>query len=532
MCGRRAAFVIAQSGGDDNERARPRRPVPAGPRRPRRVEPAQAQAFRINVKGGVVDGDTQTIKVKKGDRVQIVVSSDAPDQDSPPRLRHREGGQPGKPARSSSRGRRGRLRLESHTAEDAGHEPAGGGAHGRAVVTCSPTRLVLGRADLPIPEWLFGWAAAMVLFVSFVGARGAVAGAEAAARTLAAAPGGVGRLLASRPVEIVCGADRRVPARRRRLHAASRARRAPTANFAPTFVYVIFWVGLVPLSVLFGDVFRAFNPWRAIGAGGRVGWRRRAAGAASCRRRCEYPERLGRWPAAAGIFAVRVARAGRVASGDEPGARRDRDARSTRRSRSSAMALYGVEAWMRRGEAFSVYFNLFSRMSPLRDARRRARACGGRCPGSPQLEPGRARSALLAVMIGTVTLRRRRRGADRGRASRRTCRDFFQRRGLSPRARARAGVPGRADRARSRSSPASTGSGSSGRAAWAAASATERLARAFVHSLVPIALVYVVAHYLTYLLFHGQAIVLPGVRPARPRLGPVRHRRRSRSTTA
>jgi len=29
-----------------------------------------------------------------------------------------------------------------------------------------------------------------------------------------------------------------------------------------------------------------------------------------------------------------------------------------------AMALYGVDAWIARGEAFSVYFNLFSRLSP------------------------------------------------------------------------------------------------------------------------------------------------------------------------
>ena len=34
----------------------------------------------------------------------------------------------------------------------------------------------------------------------------------------------------------------------------------------------------------------------------------------------------------------------------------------------------------------------------------------------------------------------------------------------------------------------------------------ERLRRAFVHSLVPIAMVYVAAHYLTFLLFEGQAI--------------------------
>jgi cytochrome bd-type quinol oxidase subunit 2 len=35
---------------------------------------------------------------------------------------------------------------------------------------------------------------------------------------------------------------------------------------------------------------------------------------------------------------------------------------------------------------------------------------------------------------------------------------------------------------------------------------TERLRRGFVHALVPIALVYVAAHYLTFLLFEGQGI--------------------------
>ena len=59
----------------------------------------------------------------------------------------------------------------------------------------------------------------------------------------------------------------------------------PTANFAPTFIYVTFWVGLVVASVLFGDVFAAFSPWRA--AARAVAWiapaRRRRA---SRRRRC------------------------------------------------------------------------------------------------------------------------------------------------------------------------------------------------------------------------------------------------------
>ena len=37
------------------------------------------------------------------------------------------------------------------------------------------------------------------------------------------------------------------------------------ANFAPTFVFITFWVGMAFASVLFGGVFAAFSPWRALG---------------------------------------------------------------------------------------------------------------------------------------------------------------------------------------------------------------------------------------------------------------------------
>ena len=68
-----------------------------------------------------------------------------------------------------------------------------------------------------------------------------------------------------------------------------------------------------------------------------------------------------------------------------------------------AMALYGVEAWIERGEAFSVYFNLFSRISLFE---RRGREIGLRKPLSGPAAAraaARARSPLLAVMIGSVT---------------------------------------------------------------------------------------------------------------------------------
>jgi hypothetical protein len=67
-----------------------------------------------------------------------------------------------------------------------------------------------------------------------------------------------------------------------------------------------------------------------------------------------------------------------------------------------AMALFGVERWIDRGEAFSVYFNLFSRISPLE---RRGRRIGLRPPlaGLATLAPQPGTVALFAVMLGATT---------------------------------------------------------------------------------------------------------------------------------
>ena len=73
----------------------------------------------------------------------------------------------------------------------------------------------------------------------------------------------------------------------------------PISNFAPTFIYVIFWVGLVPASILFGDVFKAFNPWRAI-ARGTAFVASRVAGPLPAS--FPYPARLGHWPAVATLL--------------------------------------------------------------------------------------------------------------------------------------------------------------------------------------------------------------------------------------
>jgi hypothetical protein len=354
------------------------------------------------------------------------------------------------------------------------------------------------RSDLPIPEWLFGWAATTVLIVSFVALAVMWPEPRLQKPTWRSLPGGIGRVLASRPVEIICGAIG-VFLLGLTIYAGLRGTESTTANFAPIFIYVIFWLALVPLSVFFGDVFRAFNPWRAIGRA--VAWVARTAARTELPAPLEYPVWLGRWPAAAGIFAFATIEL--VASnGDKP------DALAVAVLAYSAitfigMALYGVDRWIERGEAFSVYFNLFSRMSPIAT---RDREVGLRRPlsGLPQLVALPGTVALVSVMIGAVSFD--------GFSSKRPWNSvspdiaqFFQDLGLSPQHALEAtfmlgliggvlfvagfywlGVLG----------ARSVGGGFSAR----------RLANEFAHTLVPIALAYVAAHYFTLLLFQGQAM--------------------------
>ena len=358
---------------------------------------------------------------------------------------------------------------------------------------------LLGRADLPIPEWLFGWAAAMVLVISFVALAVLWPEPRLERDRWRPLPGGIGRVLGSQPVEFLCGAIG-VALFGVVIYTGLQGTQSPAANFAPTFVFVIFWIGLVPVSVLFGDVFRAFNPWRAIGRA--VGWTAARAARGGLPAPLTYPERLGHWPAAAGVFAfatLELVRSG----GDEP----HTVAVATLVYSALtfiAMALYGVEAWCARGEAYSVYFNLFSRMSVF-ETRDRVVGLRPLLSGLAHLKAGAGTAALLAVMIGSVTFD----GAGEAPIWTGISPDlarFFRDVGLSPQPAFelafllglivaillvfgfyRLGVLG----------ARSVGGGFD----------TETLSRAFVHSLVPIAFAYVMAHYFTYLLFRGQSII-------------------------
>ena len=352
-----------------------------------------------------------------------------------------------------------------------------------------------GRADLPIPTWLFSWGAALVLVVSFLGLAVLWPRPQLEDAPFRPLPRVVSAVLTSRVLEVVCGGIG-VGLLALVLWSGLAGADVVSQNLAPTFVYVGFWLGLVPLSVVFGDIFRAFNPWRA--AGRFAGWLfgRRAP------EPLPYPDRLGRWPAAAGLLAFAWLELV-SSSGDRPFVIA---IAATVYSTLTwfGMSLYGVEAWSARADAFSVYFNLFSRLSVFE---RRGDVVGFRPPlsGLPRLEPARGTVAVLAVMIGSVSFD----GLSGGPSWQvwlDPVLDFF-REGLSM------GPKDALELSYALGLLASIGLvygfyrlGIAGAHSVDRRQSAEGLANGFVHTLVPIALAYVAAHYVSLLLFQGQAL--------------------------
>jgi hypothetical protein len=353
-----------------------------------------------------------------------------------------------------------------------------------------------GRADLPIPEWLFAWAAAVVLIVSFAGLAVLWRSPQFEQNDFRPLPEGISRVLLSLPSRLFASLVG-VALLALTVWSGLAGVQSPQENFAPTFIYVVFWVGLVPVSIVFGDVFHAFNPWRAIGRAFEFVAAKLTNRTAP---RFSYPVWLGRWPAAVGLFGFAWMELG-YTNGADPSTLAVAALVYTAIT-LVAMVLYGTETWISRGETFSVYFNLFSRISPLTVE---AERLGLRRPlsGFSTLEAMPGTVALLVVMIGNVMFD----GASEGKPwvdMAPYIEDFFIDLGFSLETSLQltssvgmmlalaivaaiyaigvTGVRGVDHRSRT------------------------TIARSFVHALIPIAAVYVLAHYFSLLAFNGQAI--------------------------
>jgi hypothetical protein len=364
--------------------------------------------------------------------------------------------------------------------------PAAASAHGIQLVT-----------NLPIPEWLFAWATAIVLVVSFV-----------ALATLWPAPAldpPRERAWLRYPpwLDPLCGAIG-VALFVLIVYAGIDGAQLVTANITPTWIYVVFWVGLAVCSVFFGDSFRPFNPWRAIAracawSASRI--RRGAPGSEPL----PYPAWLGRWPAAFGILCFAW-----LELVDNPAQRVEPRllaflALGYAAVQLVAMSLYGIETWTQRGDAFAVYFSLFGLMAPLRWENGRIYR---RAPfvGAVALELMPGTIALIAVMIGSTSFDGLSNGTfwlnifpsffslftSLGVSSANAATEYAYTLGLI----LMVAIIGGLYRL-----------GTLGMRSIGAGHDAGDLARRFAHTLLPISIAYVIAHYFSLLAFSGQSMV-------------------------
>ena len=352
--------------------------------------------------------------------------------------------------------------------------------------------------DLPLPLWLFYYTGAIVLVVSFV-ALGVLWTKPRLENSTweRPLPGWLQGILLSTALRVVLGAAS-FGLLVLVFLAALLGEPSVGANLAPTFVFVVFWVGMVPLVVLFGNVWRVLNPWRAAADGAAwlterlgLGWQPLA----------QYPERLGRWPAALLLFAFTVYELAYVDSA-EP------------RSLALAILIYswitwvgaavlGREAWFENCDGFTAYFGFLSRIAPFGV---REREDGREVVLRPPLKaltawdvkPGTL--AVIAVMLGSVAFDGFSRTATWQNWLFDIESELISSPGLADLVTALVNVGGLTTAVLLVAAFYLLAVAAAG----AVAHTDRPLADAFVYSLVPIALAYALAHYFSLLFNQGQ----------------------------
>jgi hypothetical protein len=343
-----------------------------------------------------------------------------------------------------------------------------------------------GRSDLPVPLWLAMYGAAAAVIISFFALGAFWRSPRFEDEGSMTFPEGLRGFIDSTVTRAFLKAFGLMLFV---ITAAALALGGDTSgtNPGPTWFYVWFWVGLVPASLLLGPVWRAVNPLRTIASGvlalARIGRHETL----------EYPSGLGYWPAAASLAAF-VWLELVHARADDPSVVQ------------SFILLYSLvhiaggvrygDAWFERADGFEVFSTLVAHMSFF--GRRADGTIVLRNPfrGLAALDPRPGLVAVVSVLLGSTAF------------------DGLTRtqwwRSLSEEASG-AGyvVLGTAGLVAAVLFVAGT---------YAAATALDRrvvaeprapssssLRGRFVHSLLPIALGYTVAHYFSLLVFQGQA---------------------------
>ncbi len=240
--------------------------------------------------------------------------------------------------------------------------------------------------------------------------------------------------------------------------------------------YILVWVGLVPLALLAGHVWRDLSPWRTVQAlvGRAVD---RPDGFAT------YPRWLGYWPAVVGLFAFVWLE---LASPDPGSIGAVRTWVAVFVVVTLAGGIVFGPRWYDRADPFDVYSGVVAHLSPfVRDRRWDVHNPLRTLPHLP-IEPGLV--ALLGTLLGSTAY-------DSFSAS-----SFWQSKALSvpEHSLTLLGFCAAVALLFQAASRATGGVTSEERAA---------LPGKLAHSLVPIVVGYILAHYLTFLVEKGQAVL-------------------------
>ncbi len=257
-------------------------------------------------------------------------------------------------------------------------------------------------------------------------------------------------------------------------------------NPLPWLVYVYLWVGLVAVSVLFGPVWRQLNPLRAIHSG--INRLARLDPAEGLR---PLPAGIGYWPAALGLLAFTWVE---LIYPDN----------ATLTTFRVMIGLYVVihlfagflfgSAWFDRADAFETWSGLFGRFSVLGRRDDGTRVLRSPWAGLDALEPAPGLIATVMVMLGST--------AYDGFSGSPRWQTFLQSASAPRRLLETGALLGVILLLTGLYLACTT---AAGRLADRDGSGTGRgMPVAFVHSVVPVALGYVVAHYYTLFVYEGQ----------------------------
>lgn len=277
-----------------------------------------------------------------------------------------------------------------------------------------------------------------------------------------------------------------------------------TTNPSLGVFYVLTWVGLVPASLLFGRIYYAVSPLRTLFA-----LISRATGSDTRQGAFAYPAALGYWPAAVGVFAfvwqelinpesayldtVRLWLAVYVGVG------------------ILGAAVFG-EVWFARADPFEVYSNLLAKLSPWgRDAQGRL-VLRSPLANLATLTPATGMVATIAVLLGSTAFDSYKDTVPWVRFADRTVGWLDKHDGLVPPGMGTAtwvNTLGLLVFCAAVALSFSIATMTTGVDRDSHLASTRRvLPRLFAHSVVPIIVGYMVAHYLSYLVEQGQTTIL------------------------